>query len=129
MTKLEQIKKKYKISYKEIEMAVPHAGWNTGISVSNLNKIFKENVGCELISLFKIISGINTILRERGFTERITPNDCVDYEDYLHIEPDFSKQTELLKFMRDNMIESELLEKGKVTNKSINSIIEEYNSK
>ena len=82
MTKLEQIKNRYKISYKEIEDAIKEL-WNTGTSTSNLHRIFTEKTDCEIMTLCKIIYGINYILQERGIYERITPNDCIDYSQYM----------------------------------------------
>jgi len=81
-SKFELIKEKYKISYGEME-AVIKRDWTKSTSAPNLNRIFLGKVGCEIITLRKIIYAFNYILKDRGFDERVTPNDVVEYEDIL----------------------------------------------
>lgn len=82
MEKLLNIKNQYKISYREISQKINDL-WETTTSVSNLHKIFNEKTGLEIITLYKILSAFNHILKSRGFDLILTPNDVLDYEDNL----------------------------------------------
>ncbi|RLD60931.1 MAG: hypothetical protein DRJ01_08860 [Bacteroidetes bacterium] len=82
MQKLLEIKEQHKISYQDIAEQIASM-WETTTSSSNVHRILTDKSDCEVYTLFKIISAINMIFKKRGLSIRVTPNDVLDYEDYL----------------------------------------------
>jgi len=83
MTKFEQIKDKYRFSYMELSKTIAELWTGSPPLPKNLMNIMKGNSGYEVLTLRKIISGINLILKKRNIYDRVTPNDCVDYDELM----------------------------------------------